>query len=477
MLMMFDAGKSISSHQKSQIRPTSLNFDGRLQALRNGSQVSASIRNLTLASKHNGDKSSKIDGKAKQESMVLQSESSGLSWEALDPVVDDGDGLFTNAEQHSEQLLIDAIIDATIYERSDRDVLRNDPLVRLLIENDPGHYDFAIVSAMGVITEGKKGLELAPAFERLEKKRGVKVIRADTGTARSLEYNANKIIEAIEEVSKRLKKPFGLLGYSQGCANALQAETILLSGSPDQRKMLSQRCGLVCRQLMFSAANGSFHGPAVEKKVHTLIMMCEDFFKYQQGFVSRAFASTVIEAVTSILDSAAFHKAMGGANSFLPDGCRAFWRDSQHLPHVPTCTLRGVEEAHTTPECLEMLSNLLTKQSGSPLHDSQVHVFDAVGYPVYHRNRNGRLLERCAIGDGAIQRTNHWSPLSEEVGFVRTPKDVKRAVFDCAKDRHVFPWVEVNARFGIIKRLEKQNETGSALSMDVHPAKLLSNLQ
>jgi hypothetical protein len=220
---------------------------------------------------------------------------------------------------------------------------------------------------------GEKGLELKDAFERLEKQRGVKVIRADTATARSLEYNASKVEEAIQ-VAVRLKKPYGLLGYSQGCANALLAESMLLSGTPKQRQSLSSNySGLVCRQLLFSAANGSFHGPAVDRKVQRLISMCEDFFKSQSGYFSRAFSSTVLAFLNSILDSAHFHKIMGGAQSFLPDGCRAFWREAQHLAHVPTCSLRGVMEPHTTPESLEMLSNLLSKQSGSVLHDSQVH--------------------------------------------------------------------------------------------------------
>jgi hypothetical protein len=248
------------------------------------------------------------------------------------------------------------------------------------------------------------------------------------------------------------------------------AETMLLSGSPRQQQALSRGGGLVCRQLMFSAANGSFHGPASEKKIHSLIIMCEDFFKYQQGYVSRALASTVLESLTTFMDSAKFHKVIGGANSFLQDGCRAFWREAQHLAHVPTCTLRGVEEVHTTPETLQMVSNLLTKQSGSPLHDSQVHVFDAVGYPVYHMNRNGRLLKRCAIGEGAVQRTHHWSPLSDEVMFVTTKRDMELAIFDCAKDRHIFPWVDVNARFGFIKYDNTSPDPQTMLKRDSHPS-------
>jgi hypothetical protein len=282
------------------------------------------------------------------------------------------DDIFDFPEKSSEQDLVNAIIEVIVYDPSNREKLRADPLVRLLIPNPPGHYDFTIILAAGVVTEGKKGQELKDAFERVEKYRGVKVIRADTATARSFEYNAGKIEEAIA-AAVRLGKPYGLLGYSQGCANLLMAESNLVSGTPKQQAYLSRsHGGLVCRQLLFSAANGSFHGPATDKKMQQLLSMCEDFFKSQAGYFSRAFSFTILESLNSLLDSAAFHKHMGGAQTFLPDGCRAFWRQAQHLSFVPTCTLRGVLEEHTTPECLEMLSHLLTKQSGSSLHDSQV---------------------------------------------------------------------------------------------------------
>mmetsp|Transcript_1265 Transcript_1265/g.3409 ORF Transcript_1265/g.3409 Transcript_1265/m.3409 type:complete len:647 (-) Transcript_1265:102-2042(-) len=364
--------------------------------------------------------------------------------------ITEDESFFANPDDHGQQELVDAIIDALFYYESERDLLKNDPLVRLLIPNPPGNYNFTIVTAMGVITEGKKGLELQAALERLEAKRGVKTIRSDTGTARSLEFNASKIEEAIGAAT-RMQKPFGLLGYSQGCANVLTAEALLHSGTPCQQHTLSSpTCGLVSRQLLFSAANGSMHGPASDTKVQRLIVMCEEFFKYQQGYCSRAFITTVLELLNGVMDSAPFHKFIGGAQSMLPDGCKVFWREAQHLPHVTTCVLRGVLETHTTPESLEMITNLLTKQSGSPLHDSQVHIYDAVGHPVYTKNRNGRVLENCDMG-GSVQRTHHWSPLSEEVEFVKTKRDDDRASFDCAKDRHVFPWVDVNARFGIIK--------------------------
>jgi len=421
-----------------------------MQALRNGPEGNSDESTFDHSTP-NG-----MGREVEKEDLYDDNSSNSGEWETLDgPVA--GDGFFLEPEFVGEQALVDGIIDAIIYNELDRKRLKDDPLVRLLIPNPPGYYNFAIVSAMGVITEGEKGLELKDAFERLQFERGVIAVRAGTATARSLEYNASKIEAAVEYVSK-LKKPYGLLGYSQGCANALMAETLMNSGSPKQKIMLDN---LVCRQLLFSAANGSVHGPATERKVQRLIVLCEEFFKYQQGYVSRALATAVIGVITNILDSSSFHKSMGGAQSFLPDGCRAFWREAQHLGHVPTCTLRGVLESHTTPESLEMIANALTKQSGSHLHDSQVHAYDAVGHPVYHRNRNGRILERCDVGEGALQRTHHWSPLSDEVEFVRTKKDAKHATFECAKDRHVFPWVEVNARFGIIKRMENQQKSSA----------------
>lgn len=55
--------------------------------------------------------------------------------------------------------------------------------------------------------------------------------------------------------------------------------------------------------------------------------------------------------------------------------------------------------------------------------------------------------------------------------FVETAKDVEMASFDCAKDRHVFPWVEVNYRFGFVKIL--QDPSKNLIRGGTHPSKLL----
>jgi hypothetical protein len=49
------------------------------------------------------------------------------------------------------------------------------------------------------------------------------------------------------------------------------------------------------------------------------------------------------------------------------------------------------------------------------------------------------------------QRTHHWSPLREDADPIATQLDRKFLVYESPKDRHVFPWVEVNARFGLIR--------------------------
>lgn len=121
------------------------------------------------------------------------------------------------------------------------------------------------------------------------KERGVRVIRADTGTARSLEFNAKRIEEAIRlacspstlsspttasststsintststttragtsvdtnarsSTCDRVEASYGLVGYSQGCANLLRAECMLKGGTPEQQRLLK---GLVTRNLLF----------------------------------------------------------------------------------------------------------------------------------------------------------------------------------------------------------------------------------
>jgi len=96
-------------------------------------------------------------------------------------------------EPAGEQDLVRGVINTLYWRREDREAMLADPLTRLLMDPEPGRYDFSVISCMGVITDGKDGRELEDAWTRLEQERGVRLIRANTGLSRSLEYNADRI--------------------------------------------------------------------------------------------------------------------------------------------------------------------------------------------------------------------------------------------------------------------------------------------
>jgi hypothetical protein len=344
-----------------------------------------------------------------------------------------------------EQALLDAVIEALYREEADRDALRSDPLVRLLIDPpEDARYDFTVVSAMGVVTEGARGRELEETYRRLETRRGVRVIRADTSTMRSLEDNAVRIEEAV----RRVTGPWGAIGYSQGCANALAAEHRLLSGTPEQQALAA---GLRCRNLLFSALNGTAHGTCSNWKYLRAVADGERMLKHYQAVVSQPAIRLAHRALRLMLDSQPFVLSLLGGHALSHEGVKFLHREGQFRAGVPTSTMRGVVEPEILPEVLEWVSHLLTRQTGGAPHDTQVVVNEAVGCPVWVANDSASLLARSAMGD-RVQRTHHWSPLVHETEFVTTARDRERAVFDFPKDRHVLPWIEVNARFGIIRR-------------------------
>lgn len=345
-----------------------------------------------------------------------------------------------------EQALLEAVVSALYHQEGDRARLLADPLVRLLIDPPPGRYDFTIVTAMGVITEGARGHELDTAFARLEAKRGVRTVRADTATMRSLEYNA----ACIEAAVRATTTPWGYVGYSQGCANGLCAESRLLGGTPEQQALASR---LVARNLLFSAFNGSAHGTCSDFKYLQAMIDGERLLKHWQAVLSRRAIEMGLSGLRLSLDSREAVVAMLGSFSLSHDGVLFLQREGRFRDDVPTSLVRGVVEPETLPEALEWLSNVLARQAGTTEHDTQVVASEAVGHPLRVRNEAAAALERCDMGC-MVQRTHHWSPLVKETEFVTTERDLRLAIYDVPKDRHVEPWVEVNARFGRIARIE-----------------------
>ena len=343
-----------------------------------------------------------------------------------------------------EQSLLETVVRTLFWRPEDQEILLADPLVRLLIEPPPGRYDFSIVSCMGVVTDGADGRELEDAYRRIEERRGVRVVRAHTGLFRSLEYNAAAIIRAVQQTST----PWGYIGYSQGCPNGLLAESFLHGGTPAQRKLLDR---FVARNLLYSAANGSAHGSSGALKFLRAMAEGERFLKHYQAQYSREVTEIVFRAMRAGMDSQAFVNSVGGTYSLTMERARVLHRDGQFVPWVPTSTTRGVVAPDRLPEALEYLYHVHQRLMPGVACDTQVPADEAVGHSTRVRNAWTDAFARCDIGS-FIQSTHHWAPLTAEVEFVTTERDVARAVYQSPKDRHVFPWVEVNARFGRIHR-------------------------
>ena len=344
----------------------------------------------------------------------------------------------------TEQGVLQAIVKTLYYREEDHQQLLSDPLVRLLIDPPDGKYDFTIVSCMGVITEGETGGELEDAYRRLEQRRGVQIRRAPTGTGRSLEYNAERIIETIEKTDT----PWGIIGYSQGCANALLVESLLRGGTPKEQKLLDT---LVCRNLLFSAANGSPHGSIGMQKFTRVMVHGEKFLKHYQAIFSWEAIRIALRVIGAALDSRVFIHALGGSHSLSVERAIDLHRDGQFLEHIPTSTTRAVVSLSMLPEALEYLYYMLNGQTGGAENDTQVLIEDAVGHCTVLRNQYTETLRRADM-PSRVQATHHWGPLTKEVEFVTTDRDTALAVYQTPKDQLVWPWIEVNARFGRIER-------------------------
>ncbi|MBM4372717.1 MAG: hypothetical protein FJ098_13760, partial [Deltaproteobacteria bacterium] len=75
--------------------------------------------------------------------------------------------------EEAEQALVEQVVRVLYWHEADRRTILEDPLTRLLLDPPAGRWQLTVVSCMGVITEGARGVELAEAYGRLEALRGV----------------------------------------------------------------------------------------------------------------------------------------------------------------------------------------------------------------------------------------------------------------------------------------------------------------
>lgn len=338
-----------------------------------------------------------------------------------------------------EQARLKIAIDILYFHPEDKERLLHDPLVRLQIEPPKGRVDLSIISSMGIITEGKQGFELASSYERLQKERGIKLVRTDTGTIRTLNYNADVIQRTIMGV----EGPFAMVGYSQGCANMLEAERRLYQGTPQMREKLSK---LVARQFLCSALNGSPHGSCGAAKYLQAIVEGEGILKFYQAVYSKSVIQGAFSILKTLMESRYGTHFLGSVGSVSHEGLAALSRDGQFSADVPSLSMRGVL-SQDVPDCLALMRNHYIKQTQDPLNDSQVGEESAYGYFVWNRNKDVDELRRSAIATKTLE-AHHWSPLFKDIEFVETGSDRERLVYRGPKDLFIFPWIEGLIMFG-----------------------------
>jgi hypothetical protein len=362
----------------------------------------------------------------------------------------------TDQDLNDDFRMVDLIIESVYVHEEDRKELRACPLVWMLIgEPEEDRYDITLVSAMGVVTDGAQGQEMATSFKRLEEKRGVKMHRADTGTARDHHFNAKQIKTEVMQI----KGDWCYVGYSQGCANALLVETELMGGNREERDAAER---LRTRNLLFSAANGSPHGTCGEEKAWKVTMRTENFGKHLQATNSDAMVTLFMNLLKNVLNLQEIVHALGGMASFFDTKIENLWREGQHRVGVPTLGIIGSTDENLSPACLQYLSSQMDRQlpADDRLHDTQVSCSDSVGHCTDVDNANNEMMKLFDFVK-FTQRTHHWSPLLKEAEFVETEEDRENHRFDFPKDRHIFPWLEVSARFGIIKKKSKNQRNGT----------------
>ncbi|MFA5624663.1 MAG: hypothetical protein WC966_06380 [Bradymonadales bacterium] len=347
----------------------------------------------------------------------------------------------------SQNELVKLAVDILYHYQEDKERILSDPLVRLQIAPAKGKVALSIVSSMGVITDGEDGYELECSYKRLQEERGVKLVRANTGTIKTLDYNARIISEAIMSV----EGPFAMLGYSQGCANMLEAERRLYQGTPESRLKLDN---LVSRQFIFSSLNGSAHASCGNEKYLRAVVEGESILKFYQAIYSKATIQSAFTLLKSLMESRYGTHFLGSVTSLSHEGLQALARDGQFSPDVPSLSTRAVL-SQDIPECLVFMRNHYIKQTQDPQNDSQVADHCAYGYFIWNSNDDVDELKHSDIPTRTLE-AHHWSTLLRDVEFIETQYDRERLVYRGPKDLFLFPWIEGLILFGKLPLIEDE---------------------
>ena len=336
---------------------------------------------------------------------------------------------------------VDLIVHQLYANTTDMAEILADPLTWFVPRATKSPIDLTIVAAMGVITNGVHGSELETVFERMHRDYGISLVRTDTGLIKPLEFNAERIVAALRTVTT----PFVLVGYSQGCANMMFTENLLYTGTPEQRRMLD---GLVARNFICSAFNGSVHAICGTEKYRQCMIEGENLFKNLSISVSRHTAGFGLSCLRRTLDSPTINMSMRSFESLAHTGLQILSRDAQYKPGVVSFETQGIAKSHI-PEALQFMGNHFTRQFDVP-NDTQVGADCAHAYPVYNHNESVDLLCREAIPARPLN-IHHWSPLVEEIQPVQTALDYQNYDYRGPKSVFIAPWIESLIQFGFVR--------------------------
>lgn len=342
-------------------------------------------------------------------------------------------------DQYSHAKLIEKIIRLIYAKDEDRQKQLHNPLVWFLPDIPQGDITLSIIAAMGIITNGKNGHELSAVFERLEKTRHVRILRANTGTIQPLDYNADRIIELLHTVDG----PFAMIGYSQGCANMMRAESRMIGGTPQDRSIISR---LVSRNFICSAFNGSAHAVCGLQKYKNALIEAESILKSISGTLSKTLADKLFKGIERILDTTFITVSLDSVEALSPEGLCSLSRDAQYQSGVISLETQGASTQ--MPEALVIMASHYDKQAHTP-NDSQVDTESAHAYPVFNHNDSVDMLCDEAIPSATLN-LHHWAPLVEEVQFIETQLDIENCAYKGPKSIFVTPWIDSLIFMGIL---------------------------
>lgn len=318
----------------------------------------------------------------------------------------------------------------------------DDPLTWFLPAPPKGHVDLTLVTSMGIINAGNKGHELETVLQRLQKSRGIHTVRTNTGNIQPLDYNANRIIEAIEPI----QTPFAIIGYSQGCANMMRAESRLMASTPDNRQKLEKY--LISRHFVCSAFNGTPHAVCGVDKYHQLLVEGEAILKSLSTTLSKPLSSKIFTSIKRILDTNFITASLSSVEALSPIGLAALARDAQYAPNAVSFETLGVQANEQLPEGLVLMGNHFDKQAHIP-NDSQVGVDSAHAYPVFNHNNSVDILQTQTVPSDTLD-IHHWGPLIEEVRFLESPLDIQNCAYKGPKSIYITPWIDTLICLGFL---------------------------